>query len=117
MGISNPSPLYVKKINAQEEDVLGGVGYNPQHEETVDYSPLTNNPNLKIEKFVSDLQWPTTMDFINDDILILEKNSGNVRLIKNGELQENISLNNYQYTWLNSLAKFTDIEKNFEIDY
>ena len=30
---------------------------------------------------------------------------------------ENISLNNYQYTWLNSLAKFTDIEKNFEIDY
>ena len=77
----------IKKINAQEEDVLGGVGYNPQHEETVDYSPLTNNPNLKIEKFVSDLQWPTTMDFINDDILILEKNSGNVRLIKNGELQ------------------------------
>ena len=30
---------------------------------------------------------------------------------------ENISLKNYQYTWLNSFAKFTDIEKNFEIDY
>jgi len=83
----------IKKINAQEDDVLGGVGYNPQHEETVNYIPRTNNPNLKIEKFVSNLQWPTTMDFINDDILILEKNSGNVRLIKNGELQENISLN------------------------
>ena len=30
---------------------------------------------------------------------------------------ENVSLNPYQYTWLNSFAKFTDIQKNFEIDY
>ena len=30
---------------------------------------------------------------------------------------ENFSLNPYQYTWLNSFAKFTNIEKNFEIDY
>ena len=30
---------------------------------------------------------------------------------------ENINLKPYQYTWLNSFAKFTDIEKNFEIDY
>lgn len=30
---------------------------------------------------------------------------------------ENFSLNPYQYTWLNSFAKFKDIEKNFEIDY
>ena len=30
---------------------------------------------------------------------------------------ENISLNPYQYTWLNSFAKFTKIQKNFEIDY
>ena len=30
---------------------------------------------------------------------------------------ENISLKKYQYTWLNSFAKFTNIEKNFEIDY
>jgi len=32
-------------------------------------------------------------------------------------IMENISLNPYQYTWLNSLSKFKDIEKNFEIDY
>ena len=32
-------------------------------------------------------------------------------------ITENISLKKYQYTWLNSLAKFTDIQKNFEIDY
>ena len=30
---------------------------------------------------------------------------------------ENLSLNPYQYTWLNSFAKFTNIQKNFEIDY
>ena len=30
---------------------------------------------------------------------------------------ENKSLNPYQYTWLNSFSKFTNIQKNFEIDY
>ncbi len=30
---------------------------------------------------------------------------------------ENISLKKYQYTWLNSFAKFTNIQKNFEVDY
>ena len=32
-------------------------------------------------------------------------------------IMENFALNPYQYTWLNSFAKLTDIEKNFEIDY
>ena len=32
-------------------------------------------------------------------------------------LIENVNLNPYQYTWLNSFAKMTNIEKNFEIDY
>ena len=30
---------------------------------------------------------------------------------------ENINLNPYQYTWLNSFAKIDKIEKNFEVDY
>ncbi len=30
---------------------------------------------------------------------------------------ENYLLNPYQYTWLNSLSKFKNIEKNFEVDY
>ena len=30
---------------------------------------------------------------------------------------ENISLNPYQYTWLNSFAKFYNINENFEVDY
>ena len=32
-------------------------------------------------------------------------------------ISENIALKKYQYTWLNSFAKFTNIEKNFEVDY
>jgi hypothetical protein len=30
---------------------------------------------------------------------------------------ENFSINPYQYTWLNSFAKFKKIDKNFEVDY
>ena len=30
---------------------------------------------------------------------------------------ENISLNPYNYTWLNSFAKFYNINKTFEVDY
>jgi len=30
---------------------------------------------------------------------------------------ENFSINPYQYTWLNSFAKFNKIDKSFEVDY
>ena len=30
---------------------------------------------------------------------------------------ENISINPYQYTWMNSFSKFYEINKNFEVDY
>ena len=30
---------------------------------------------------------------------------------------ENISINPYQYTWMNSFSKFYKINKNFEVDY
>ena len=32
-------------------------------------------------------------------------------------ISENVALKKYQYTWLNSFAKFTNIQKNFEVDY
>ena len=32
-------------------------------------------------------------------------------------ISENIHMNPYQYTWLNSFAKIDKIEKNFEVDY
>jgi len=55
--------------------------------------PAFGEPTLKdkeyvIEIFVEDLSFPTTMSFIDEDILVLQKNDGKVRLIQNGILQE-----------------------------
>jgi len=50
--------------------------------------PIVKDSNYIVEEYVSGLDWPTTMTFVNDEILILEKNTGNVRLIKNGKLME-----------------------------
>ena len=49
--------------------------------------PVIFDDNFVVEEFVSGLNFPTTMDFIDNNIFVLEKNSGNVRLIKNGVLQ------------------------------
>ena len=43
---------------------------------------------MVVKEFVTGLDWPTTMTFVGDDILVLEKNMGTVRLIQNGVLQE-----------------------------
>ena len=58
--------------------------------------------------------------FFNDKFLnVLKKNflSYIVLTISFFFVLENYSLNSYQYTWMNSFAKFKDIEKKFEIDY
>ena len=47
----------------------------------------TVDPDFTVEEFVTGLNQPTTMTFMGNDILILEKNKGTVRLIKNGHLQ------------------------------
>ena len=51
--------------------------------------PIIKDPNLQAELFVEGLSWPTSMAFIdNNNILVLEKEQGTVRLISNGILQE-----------------------------
>ncbi|HEX7034044.1 MAG TPA: PQQ-dependent sugar dehydrogenase [Nitrososphaera sp.] len=51
--------------------------------------PTISDSGLKVEKVIEGLDLPTSMRFIGrDDILILEKESGRVRLVSNGELQE-----------------------------
>ncbi|QLH10221.1 sorbosone dehydrogenase family protein [Nitrosarchaeum sp. AC2] len=47
----------------------------------------TVDSTFMIEEFVTGLSQPTTMTFMGNDILILEKNKGTIRLIKNGQLQ------------------------------
>jgi glucose/arabinose dehydrogenase len=49
----------------------------------------TLDPNLQVETIVEGLSWPTSMAFIDiNNILVLEKEKGTVRLISNGILQE-----------------------------
>lgn len=43
--------------------------------------------NFAVEEFITGLNQPTTMTFVGNDILVLEKNKGTVRLIKNGNLK------------------------------
>ena len=51
--------------------------------------PTLKDPNLRVETIVEGLSWPTSMAFIdNNNILVLEKEKGTVRLISNGILQE-----------------------------
>ena len=51
--------------------------------------PTLKDPNLQVETIVEGLSWPTSMDFINNNnILVLEKEKGTVRLVSNGILQE-----------------------------
>ncbi|MGI0028891.1 MAG: PQQ-dependent sugar dehydrogenase [Nitrososphaera sp.] len=50
--------------------------------------PKLNDPNLRVEKVITGLDSPTGMAFLDpDDLLVLEKNSGLVRLVSNGSLQ------------------------------
>lgn len=50
--------------------------------------PSMKDQDLLVEKFVSDICCrPTTMAFVDDDILILEQENGKVRLVRNGVIK------------------------------
>ena len=49
--------------------------------------PSIKNHNFTVEVITSDIVFPTAMHFLNDTILVLEKNSGMVKSIVNGETQ------------------------------
>jgi glucose/arabinose dehydrogenase len=50
---------------------------------------VSNNSNLNIELVYLGLEYPSNMVFINStDILVLEKNNGQVRLIHDGIIQQ-----------------------------
>src|SRR5919198_5711250 len=57
---------------------------------TIYAQPTFKDPNLQAELIVGEgLSSPTSMAFLDgDNILVLEKNSGAVRLVSNGTLQE-----------------------------
>jgi glucose/arabinose dehydrogenase len=67
-------------------------GYIFSHFDMVQYvsaqPTIEKDPTLRVESVVSGLSSPTSMAFLNDNnILVLEKD-GNVRLVSNGQLQQ-----------------------------
>ena len=57
------------------------------------YGPTVNDDNLTVEKITDGLDFPTSMSFIgNNDILVTEKNTGIVKRVLNGQVQETPAL-------------------------
>jgi aldose sugar dehydrogenase len=62
-------------------------GYPSSQPQPASAAPSISDPNLKLEVVAEGLEFPTTMDFLGpDDILVLEKNNGTVQRILNGTM-------------------------------
>ena len=61
--------------------------------------PIVLDSDFKIEEFVSGLFVPVNMEFVDNDLLVLEKNTGTVRLIKDNKLLDSpvldVEVSNY----------------------
>ena len=55
-------------------------------------NPVVLDSEFQIEEFVSGLFVPANMEFIGDDLLVLEKNSGVVKHVKNNKLLDSPAL-------------------------
>ncbi|MDH3610288.1 MAG: PQQ-dependent sugar dehydrogenase [Nitrosopumilus sp.] len=51
------------------------------------FAATVEDPNLIVEEYVTGILSPTSIDFIGNDLLILEKNTGKVLLVRDGVLQ------------------------------
>ena len=62
-------------------------------------NPIVLDSDFKIQEFVSGLIVPVNMEFLGEDLLVLEKNSGTVRHIKNNKLLDtpvlDVEVSNY----------------------
>ena len=68
-------------------DYTQGVFKNTQRTVGIPLDAKIFDNDFKVEEYVVGLNTPTSMKFLENDILILEKNTGKVRLIKNGIIQ------------------------------
>lgn len=87
-AISNETnPLILSSISSSEVSIA--ASYNDTFTVLPDPDPPEiSDANLKVEKVIEGLSLPTSMSFLDhDDILILQKDNGMVRLVSNGTLQ------------------------------
>ena len=70
--------LYNLVNNNLDNDAFGGTEKEP---------PLINDENLQIAQIIDKLNFPTGIDFLSEnDILVIEKNTGQVKRILDGEI-------------------------------
>ena len=76
-------------------------------------NPVVFDSEFQIEEFISGLFVPVNMEFIGDDLLVLEKNSGTVRHIQNNTLLDSpvldVEVSNYGEQ---GLLGITSVENN-----
>lgn len=78
--------ISITSVSGQQD--IDDEEYEFTHSSLSELGPVLKDPKYKIEKFVSGLNYPTTMTFLDNDILVLQKQDGFVRLISDGVLQE-----------------------------
>jgi len=54
----------------------------------VEAEPVIVDPKFKVEKIASDLSWPVQIGFVGEDMLILQKNDGKVKIFRDEILFE-----------------------------
>jgi len=88
-GVSYLTTLIMTVLITSIAVTLGFIfGYSATIQYVSAQPTILNDPTLRVESVVSGLSSPTSMAFLNDNnILVLEKD-GNVRLVSNGQLQQ-----------------------------
>ncbi len=80
-------PSFIDIVRDIRDDVFGLVPSTSQDPSVATKYSINDN-DFVIEEYASGLHQPTAMEFLGDDIIVLEKNSGKVLLIEDGEIND-----------------------------
>jgi glucose/arabinose dehydrogenase len=76
-------------ITFQSKYYIQGAVNEQFEPKPVQGSPIVNDDKLKVEKVFEGLQFPTSMEFLGpDDVLVTEKNNGTVQRLTNWKMQQ-----------------------------
>src|SRR5215218_5046328 len=88
--VQKASPFGDENINVIPAQLSSGNSNNTFQVLPDPTPPTLSDPNIRVEKVIAGLESPTSMAFLDhDDIVILQKDNGRVRLVSNGVLQPN----------------------------
>jgi glucose/arabinose dehydrogenase len=86
--VQKASPFGDENINVIPAQLSSGNSNNTFQVLPDPTPPTLSDPNIRVEKVIAGLESPTSMAFLdNDDIIIIQKDNGRVRLVSNGVLQ------------------------------